>query len=54
MTKVTSLSLDDESIKQGKILAAYKGLSLSSFVRMTLKDLYKEFEKEQRQEENVA
>ena len=50
MTKVTSLSLDDESIAQGKILAAYKGLSLSSFVRMTLKDLYRQFEEQQRQQ----
>jgi len=47
MGKPTTLLLDERSIKEGKILAALKGISLSALMRQMIHEQFKEFEKDQ-------
>jgi len=46
MPKATCLILNEDVIKQGRILAAVKGLSLSALMRQMIHDSFQQFEKE--------
>jgi len=46
MPKATTLILDENSIKQGKIMAAIKGVSLSAFLRATIAEKFEAFQKD--------
>ena len=45
MPKVTTLVLDEVSIKEGRILAAVQGVSLSALMREMIHDRFKKYEK---------
>jgi len=46
MPKTTTLRLSEDAIKQGKILAAVQGLSLSALLREMIHARFAKFEKE--------
>src|SRR5262249_26149761 len=46
MPRNTTLRLSEDIVKQGKILAAVQGVSLSSLIRQMIYDSFQQFEKE--------